>query len=271
MRELSRLLTWCGGASIVTGVLFGSYFGLGLLPPLWFDYHRVVVGHSSGGAVSSLLDILAITVYFGVGVIGAGLVLNWINRIRGRQWVELVFEKEGILGGVIYGCGVWIAAGFAQSGFRAFPEARLPVVAVLIASVGLFLKFPLEAAHARAAGRPALSPAMWIMDWVIELLEVFSGYLANTLSFMRVAGLGIAHVMLMVAFFQIADMVSPGGASVASIVVLVFGNALVIGLEGLSAGIQSLRLNYYEFFSRYFVPTGSEYRPVSLDNTPKGG
>ena len=106
---------------------------------------------------------------------------------------------------------------------------------------------------------------MWVMDWVIELLEVFSGYLANTLSFMRVAGLGIAHVMLMVAFFQIAQMVSPEGVSVLSVLVLIAGNTLVIALEGLSAGIQSLRLNYYEFFSKYFVPTGSLYRPVSLD------
>jgi V/A-type H+-transporting ATPase subunit I len=88
---------------------------------------------------------------------------------------------------------------------------------------------------------------------------------------MRVAGLGIAHVMLMVAFFQIAEMVTPQGVSVLSILVLVFGNVLVIALEGLSAGIQSLRLNYYEFFSKYFVATGSEYRPVSLQNTVQGG
>ena len=41
-------------------------------------------------------------------------------------------------------------------------------------------------------------------------------------------------------------------------------NDLVIALEGLSAGIQSLRLNYYEFFSKYFSGTGKIYAPVSL-------
>ena len=142
---------------------------------------------------------------------------------------------------------------------------------ILVAAVALFFRFPLEAARARGAGLRPVSPAMWVMGWVIELLEIFSGYLANTLSFMRVAGLGIAHVMLMVAFFQIARMISPSGASIGSIVVLVAGNALVIALEGLSAGIQSLRLNYYEFFSRYFVPTGSEYRPISLHTRSQGG
>jgi V/A-type H+-transporting ATPase subunit I len=69
----------------------------------------------------------------------------------------------------------------------------------------------------------------------------------------------------MIAFFEIARQVgSDGGYSPWSWLVLVFGNALVILLEGLSAGIQSLRLNYYEFFSKYFSGAGKAYMPVSL-------
>ena len=45
---------------------------------------------------------------------------------------------------------------------------------------------------------------------------------------------------------------------------MVIGNVLVIALEGLSAGIQSLRLNYYEFFTRYFTGRGIAYEPVGL-------
>jgi V/A-type H+-transporting ATPase subunit I len=109
------------------------------------------------------------------------------------------------------------------------------------------------------------------MDWGVELLEIFSRYLSNTLSFMRVAGLGIAHVSLMAAFYEIAAMVSRsagpgngGGTTAAGIVVIVLGNVLVIVLEGLSAGIQSLRLNYYEFFTKFFHGTGRLYSPISL-------
>lgn len=265
MRSLSTLLIWCGGASIVMGVLFGAYFGYRLLPPLWFDYHGVVAGHPEAGAVRNIMDILTITVYLGVAVIGAGLLLNWINLIRTRKWLPLLFDKAGVLGGVIYAGGVWAAAVFAQSGFRTLPDLAVVGPLIGVPAVLLFLKAPLEALVARRAGSsPHGGPGMWVMDWVLELLEVFSGYLANTLSFMRVAGLGIAHVMLMVAFFQIAEMVSPSGTSILSIIVLLVGNVIVIGLEGLSAGIQSLRLNYYEFFSKYFVPSGKAYRPVSL-------
>jgi V/A-type H+-transporting ATPase subunit I len=51
---------------------------------------------------------------------------------------------------------------------------------------------------------------------------------------------------------------------VGSYLVLIAGNVLVILLEGLSAGIQSLRLNYYEFFSKYFSGSGRAYAPVTL-------
>ena len=101
------------------------------------------------------------------------------------------------------------------------------------------------------------------MEWIVELLEIFSGYLSNTLSFMRVAGLGIAHVCLMISFFTLAGMTS---SKIMAAVILVLGNILVIGLEGLSAGIQALRLNYYEFFTKFFHGTGKLYTPISLNS-----
>jgi V/A-type H+-transporting ATPase subunit I len=63
-------------------------------------------------------------------------------------------------------------------------------------------------------------------------------------------------------------MVNPGEGpvyfNILSILILIFGNILVIGLEGLTAGIQALRLNYYEFFTKFFSGFGEMYSPVSL-------
>jgi V/A-type H+-transporting ATPase subunit I len=110
------------------------------------------------------------------------------------------------------------------------------------------------------------------MEWIVELLELFSGYLSNTLSFMRVAGLGIAHVSLMVSFFTMAEMVQGNNPSILtislSVIILIAGNIMVIALEGLSAGIQALRLNYYEFFTKFFHGTGTLYKPITLKEIP---
>ncbi|HAP43521.1 MAG: hypothetical protein A2087_10000 [Spirochaetes bacterium GWD1_61_31] len=278
-RNLFTLILYCGGAAIVTGFLFGSIFGQKLLPALWFDYHGIIAGngaagngaagHGGSGAISSIYDILGLTVRFGIVVLGVGMALNWVNLIRQRRWFALLFNKAGFFGAWIYGAGVWVAFYFVGHAYKELPP--LPLLALLLGlpSLALAFKAPLEFFHKKPGHAPRkfgpLTLLNFTLEWIVELLEIFSGYLANTLSFMRVAGLGIAHTSLMLAFAKIAAMLKPdGGLSLPGLVVLILGNALVIALEGLSAGIQSLRLNYYEFFSKYFNGTGRAYRPISL-------
>ncbi|MGC9313083.1 MAG: V-type ATPase 116kDa subunit family protein, partial [Sediminispirochaetaceae bacterium] len=266
---LFPLITWCGVAAMIAGSLFGSYFGTELLPPIWFDYHAVVTGHQAAGSVRSIMDILLITIYFGITVIATGLLLNWINRIRSRDWIGLIWENGGILVGWLYAAGTYCAFYYVGHDYRQLPAGRtlaliLGVPVLLMGAKPIIEHIRHNREHPEAGPRK-ISILNMVMEWVVELLEIFSGYLSNTLSFMRVAGLGIAHVSLMVAFFQIAEMAaSDGRFTVWSYLILLLGNALVIGLEGLSAGIQSLRLNYYEFFSKYFTGNGKAYTPISL-------
>ena len=269
VRNLLRLVIWCGGAAMVTGALFGAYFGMPWLPPLWFDYHAIISGHEQSGYVKDIYGILVVTIYFGIAVIGLGFLLNWVNLVSRRRWFNLVFDKGGLLGSWIYAAGVYVGFYFVRHDYRGLPGTNLLLLLVGLPVVLLMLKPPLEHLRRREGRHFTLvTPVDWFMEWLVEILEIFSGYLANTLSFMRVAGLGIAHVSLMIAFFTIAGMIAGpgGGLTVGSVLVLVAGNALVIALEGLSAGIQSLRLNYYEFFSKYFSGTGRAYRPVSLSS-----
>jgi V/A-type H+-transporting ATPase subunit I len=269
VRHLLTLLSYCGGASIITGVLFGSYFGFRIFKPLWFDFHRIVAGHSGGPLVSSIYDVLAITIYFGISVIGLGILLNILNLAKKRRWFDLIFDKAGLLGGFIYGAGVWATRYFVASNYKQLPSGELIFLFLGIPAILLAFKAPLLLLIKRSAGTAyrfnAMSVVDFTMEWIVEILEIFSGYLANTLSFMRVAGLGIAHEALLIAFFEIAAMAGNGTLrSIPAILILIFGNLLIIALEGLSAGIQSLRLNYYEFFSKYFTGNGRPYEPISL-------
>jgi V/A-type H+-transporting ATPase subunit I len=200
-------------------------------------------------------------------VIALGLLLNWINCVAKGKWFRLLFDKGGLLGGWIYAAGVYAAMFFVKHDYRQLPDPNLLILLIGVPVLILAFKPVLEyLLHKPRKPFSLLTPVDFFMEWVVEILEIFSGYLANTLSFMRVAGLGIAHVSLMIAFFAIAEMVAAqsGGYTVASYLILIAGNILVILLEGLSAGIQSLRLNYYEFFSKYFSGSGRAYAPVSL-------
>jgi V/A-type H+-transporting ATPase subunit I len=267
---LARLILYCGAAAVVAGLLFGSVFGRPIVPALWFDYHGVVNGEPrSGGSVRDIYDILGITIKFGMAVLVTGFVINWVNLVKSRRWKTLLFDKAGLAGGWVYLAGAWMAFYFVGHEYKALPPMGLLLPLLGVPTILLGLKEPIEYMERRKrgeAGRMTVGTILgFVMEWLVGTLEVYSGYLANTLSFMRVAGLGIAHVSLMTAFFQIAAMASPkGGLSIPGVLILVLGNVLVIALEGLSAGIQALRLNYYEFFSRYFNGTGRAYKPISF-------
>ena len=264
-RYLCNLLLYLGPASMVGGLLFGSCFGFSIFPALWFNFDAVVEGEEVGGLIQDIYDILGITIKFGIVIIFLGLLLNWINLIRKRRFSELVFDKNGLVGGVLYALGIWFAWGFVRSGYKTFPSSWFMAPVLITALVLIFLKEPVEFIIAKKKGEKtggighlAMST---IMEFLVEVLEIFSSFLSNTLSFMRVAGLGIAHASLMSAFYDMADM--PGNI-IAKILIMILGNVLVIVLEGLSAGIQSLRLNYYEFFTKYFTGHGIAFRPVGL-------
>jgi len=261
---LSWLIVWCGLSSIVFGILFGSYFGMALFKPLWFDFHGIVSGHSNeNSAINDIVDILSITLYFGISVIFVGLLFNWINLIRTRKWMELFFDKGGVIGGWIYAGGILIATYFLKHNYKEFPSGAIMFLLVGLPSLLLFIKEPYHYyLHKTSQRFNSFMIVTFLMQWMVELLEIFTGYLANTLSFMRVAGIGIAHASLMISFFTIAEMTS----GIWSIIILVLGNILVIGLEGLSAGVQDLRLSYYEFFTKFFHGTGKLYTPISLNS-----
>ncbi len=268
--RLSWLVIWCGMSAMLFGVLFGSYFGFYLIKPLWFDFHSIVSGHNQNASTSviqSIYDILLITVYFGIGVIFLGLTFNWINIIREGKWMELFFDKGGVIGGWIYGGGIYIAYYLVSHDYKEFPDGRIFFMLSGLPAILLFIREPYHyfkqsKAAAQYNNNFLLLLPSFLMQWIVELLEIFSGYLSNTLSFMRVAGIGIAHVCLMISFFTLAAMTS----GLYSILILIIGNLLVIALEGLTAGIQALRLSYYEFFTKFFHGTGKLHTPISLNS-----
>ena len=260
--SLLRLMIYLGASSIVAGALFGSYFGFSLFPPIWFDYHSAVFSHSGTGR--DVYSILGITIYFGIAIIFLGLIINWINLIKKNEYMSFIFSKNGILGAVLFSIGIYVGQQFVSSNYSSFPSNPLILYGIATCVILLFFRVPVEHYIAKKKGKEMSGQNLILdsfMEWIVILLEIFSGYLANTLSFMRVAGLGIAHVALMSAISDIANLTHN---VFAKILIFVVGNVLVIALEGLSAGIQSLRLNYYEFFTKFFVGDGKVYNPLSL-------
>jgi len=100
-----------------------------------------------------------------------------------------------------------------------------------------------------------------------EALHGIMSFLSNTASFVRLAAFALNHVGLSLAVMMLSDMVKdlPGGLFFRGLI-LVAGNLLIVGLEGLIVFIQTLRLEYYEFFSKFYRGGGRTFKPIGWDN-----
>ncbi len=115
--------------------------------------------------------------------------------------------------------------------------------------------------------RPLLKDGLFafVMEGIVEILESAIYYVSNSVSFLRVAAFALAHTVLSTIVFLLSDMVggAPGGIAFRVLVILI-GNSIIIVLEGLIVTIQVVRLQYYEFFSKFFNETGEEFSPFIL-------
>lgn len=95
----------------------------------------------------------------------------------------------------------------------------------------------------------------FFIEGFFELFEICLSYVTNTISYLRVGGFVLSHAGMMMAVTMIMEMC--GGF--VGLLIGIFGNILVMCLEGLVVGIQVLRLQFYEMFSRYFNGNGISF------------
>ena len=90
-----------------------------------------------------------------------------------------------------------------------------------------------------------------------EFIETFLSLLTNSISYVRLAAFAIAHGALGLSALILASVIGVMPS-------YVLMNILVILIEGLAILIQSMRLTYYEFFTKFYSGSGKPYKPFSL-------
>ena len=106
---------------------------------------------------------------------------------------------------------------------------------------------------------------LYFITAFFELFETLISFLSNSLSYVRVGAFAVAHAGLSQVVMILAQMVSPD-RGVAYWIVILLGNIFIIGFEGMIVSIQTLRLEYYEFFSKFFRGGGTRYRPLQISD-----
>ena len=263
-----------GISSTIMGILTGEFFGNGeILEPV-SRFLKGIFGDTSHGPIlhlmpsASSIDKLFYFLLFtmGVGFIinSIGLVINIINNFSLGRIGKAIFSKTGICGTIFFWYVVYVAvkALVFKSSVGVFDFVVLGVCLL-----GIFFSEPLT--HLVEGHRPIMENGLvaTLVEGVVELLEVVSSYLSNSVSFLRVGAFALAHAVLGYIIFTMTSLIQSNGGwggTAGSIAVSIFGNLLVIVLEGMIVAIQVVRLQYYEFFSKFFTETGREFEPFEF-------
>lgn len=241
---LAAIVATAGIFSTIMGFMYGSIFGFeDVLPHIWLN------------PMENVMTVLLTAVAFGSVLIIIAMIINIINGIKAKDVEKIFFDTNGAAGLVFYlvvlVCVVLVATG------HALPAGIVLAIFLGIPLIMIFLREPLTHLVEKKSEILPEQKAMFFLESFFELFEIILSYLTNSISFLRVGAFAISHAAMMgvVMLFAGAHSGDP------NILVVILGNIFVAGMEGLIVGIQVLRLEYYEMFSRFYKGTGKGFKP----------
>lgn len=233
-QKLLLVLFWGGLASGVAGALAGGWFGdLFGLPPLWFN------------PIDDPLKMMALSFGLGLVHIFSGMGLEFYDNVRsGKVW-DGIFD-QGFWFLLILGLVFLLLPGFKQAGS----------IMAKLGAIGLVL----------TQGRAQKNIFLKLGAGIVSLYNL-SGVLGDVLSYSRLLALGlatgvIANVINMVA--KMALVLPYGLGYVVMVVVLVGGHAFNLFINAMGSYVHTSRLQYVEFFGRFFEGGGKLFAPFKI-------
>lgn len=227
LRDVIKILAIGSGWAIVFGFLYGEFFGtLGER----FGLHPILFDRADAHEVTALL---AFAIVVGVVHVVLGLVLGVWTAVRERSRHHLL-ERGGTLLGLV-GLFLLVAA-LADWLPLAF---RTPAVVVLLLGIVL------------------LSVSYGWLGLLLGPIE-FVGVLGNILSYLRIAAVGLASVYVARLANELAGVV---GVVAVGVIIALLVHALNLVLGAFSPTIHSLRLQYVEFFRKFYEGGGEPFAP----------
>lgn len=240
--DFFRMIGFCGISTTIWGVVYGSFFG---------DFITVFAGTFLGKTIeitpvldpiNNAITILLLSMALGAVHLFAGMALKAYLLVKRGKSLDAVFDVGFwvifltglpmlLLGGTAGTIGKWLT---------------------IVGLVGLVL----------TQGRSQKNPIMRLVSGVLSLYDL-SGFLSDILSYSRVLALGLATAVLANVVNLLGGM-SGGGVVglLLFVVIFVVGHAINFGLSALGAYVHSSRLQYVEFFGKFYEAGGTPFDPL---------
>ena len=228
------------------GLLYGEFFGpTGVAPRLWLD------------PVEEPVPLLTAAVAIGAVLLAVSYGMGTANRWRESGAATAFVAPSGIAGTCVFlGAGILLAGWYFQLILVGLVGGTITIAGLVLLSAGYLVE----------AGRGGLA----VLQVGIEVVDAVVRVGSSAISFTRLAAFGLMHAAIGAIVWAAATALW-GGVVGTAVAVLVFfaGNLFALTLELLVAGIQAVRLEYYELFSRVFAGEGHVFAPWHVPLAPR--
>lgn len=268
-----KLFLFCGISTIIIGALMGSWFGN--LFELLAESNKVFLPLKRFKDSLVILDplkeptkLLGIALGFGIIQVWFGNIVAAVGNIKNKRYLDILLDQAPML---IFLFGL---TGFGLAFLQLLTKVDIKIFkySILIGATGLLL----------TQGRAEKGIGSKLFYGAYNLYNALSGYLSDILSYSRIWALGlVTGVMattinlIAVQFSQIMPSVIPflGKISVVKIVIsglilviiFVLGHAVSFLMNLLGAFVHPVRLQFVEFFSKFFKSGGNRFRPFKIE------
>lgn len=242
MRAFLSMFGYCGISSMIWGVLLGSYFGdfplaymnhMTALPSvpqtlaLWFD------------PLQNPMNFLILSLGVGAVHLIAGMAVRFYTLCRGGKPLAAVFDV-----------GSWWVL-FAGLGLLALK----PEIGKWVALAGVAMLVLTQ-------GRAEKNLFMKLFKGVGSLYDLIS-YASDLLSYSRILALGLASAVIAQVVNILATLAGPSAVGfIAMVLIFIFGHVLNLVINVLGTFVHTSRLQYIEFFNKFFADGGRPFRPL---------
>ena len=254
--NLAAIVSCAGIFSTLFGFMYGSFFGFEdtVIHHIWLSPKEAMMTLPIIGQMNT---VFVVAIVFGMFMILTAMVLHIRVSLKNKD-AESWFDPNGVAGFIFYGA-LAIVLFLVMSG-HVLPAGIVLGVVFGIPLLAMFFKEPLTAMLEKKGKGIEGGVGMYLVQSFFEMFEVLLSFFSNTLSFVRVGAFAVSHAAMMEVVLMLAGF--EGGSG--NWLVIVLGNIFVCAMEGLIVGIQVLRLQYYELFSRYYKGTGREFVPYEI-------
>jgi len=239
LRRMCLLFIQGSVAAVVSGFLFGSFFGdivtvasqgRAAFPVVWFD------------PLTDPIRMLAFSMILGLLHVFTGMGAKAYILILRGQWIDAVLDV-----------GSW---------FILIVGLGLLVVGGILGTVGLVLAVTGAATIVLFSARDSRKPPIRIFKGLYNLYGI-TGYFGDILSYSRIMALGLAGGVIAMVVNKMGSIAGFGWTGIlVFLVVAVFGHALNLALSTLGAYVHTSRLQYVEFFGKFYEGGGRPWAPL---------